>query len=1054
MRNIVGSVVLTMLLFACGSYALAQDDWLQSQACPAWNNPANFSVTGNNGSDYWTGKNGCVPGSPMLLYNASTGETGVNWSTTEWDGSQLATKQASGNCSGSTYGTIPSHEKFFKIMSSTDQAPGHPVNMDPNTGDHLRFVPTQYNTTDQTYNTQLTKSIRIGDDCPAGSSSNNDGATALYYYCTPTPDNALMFIYYACVIEAPGHGRRGDPKFIIRVMKQNATGQWVQIDYNHLSYYISSAPTNLNDIDASERQYGVGDAQIVPWGQGGPGAWHQHGSGYNAVIYKDWTKVAINLSDYMYKRLRIEVMTHDCIWNAHYAYAYIAGECRQMALSPSGCPPGESEDVTTITAPTGMQAYEWSASEFGKTNNPDYDFMLPDENDPDGGMSHYFTFRVLADSTQATYQYNVQTSDFRVFYRPNANHLQIPIGRDSIGNIQTFRCRMKSALNPAYPFWSQIYLNVQNTKPTMKIDTLAMCGGDVKMKNASFVPGDPSLVVDSLTKWSVYSNTLCSGIPDTVMVGDSVMYHTDARGLRGLLVRTNTTDTGCYSEKRYIIRPKLNPKVGMTISDRELCDTATTRLADTTSDGLSREWIFLRPDDSTGTTFDTIRGEGSENQIINRAFTHGVEPIVLRVYNGQSYINPLMTTERIYCYGVAHDTVAVFLHPELEVTGDTIVCKGSKTEAVVRTIGVDSCTFEWSRSYGSITGSIPEGDTLRVEPYADTSTYYVRVTSKKGCVAWDSIRAYLVSPKLRIFPADGRICPGDSAMLVGQDATYYTWSGSPADSNLPASSYILDTILITRDSTIMTIDTIVLVDLDSIVYDTTMIDTTIIVSYSIDSIWSTLDTIYVHPDTTTIYTMVGHGMNNCDADPLTQQVTVVPLPVLRVSANPSVVDCDDPTVTLRDISPNSIASTWLFNNSELVEGREVTHTFEEAMGAQGDSVHVLLTSYNELNCPKEYNFAIPVYLFTSWFPNAFTPGSNDDNSKFKLFTNNPYEYFHIYIYDRRGMLVFESTDPQFEWDGTLNGVLCPQGAYVYICSYRKPGVNTLKSLKGTITLVR
>lgn len=1039
MRNIVGSVVLTMLLFACGSYALAQDDWLQSQACPAWNNPANFTVTGNGGTDYWEGRGGSVYYG-MPLFNPSTGATGPTWSNTTYSASELA--NVGGSCSSGTYATLPNNNKMYAIMSTTSQASGAQANLDPNTGNHIPFVPTQYNTTDQQFNTQLTKSIRVGDGC---CSDGVYGASALYYYCTPTPDNALLFIYYACVINAPGHGTAEDPAFIIRVMKQNAAGQWVQVDYQHFSYYISSTPATGSTEDGTH-----GDANPVPWGQGGPGAWHSQGS----FIYKDWDKVGLNLSNYMYKPLRIEIITYDCRANVHPGYAYIAGECRQMALSPSGCPPGESEDVTTITAPTGMQAYEWSASEFGKTNNPDYDFMLPDENDPDGGMSHYFTFRVLADSTQATYQYNVQTSDFRVFYRPNANHLQIPIGRDSIGNIQTFRCRMKSALNPAYPFWSQIYLNVQNTKPTMKIDTLAMCGGDVKMKNASFVPGDPSLVVDSLTKWSVYSNTLCSGIPDTVMVGDSVMYHTDARGLRGLLVRTNTTDTGCYSEKRYIIRPKLNPKVGMTISDRELCDTATTRLADTTSDGLSREWIFLRPDDSTGTTFDTIRGEGSENQIINRAFTHGVEPIVLRVYNGQSYINPLMTTERIYCYGVAHDTVAVFLHPELEVTGDTIVCKGSKTEAVVRTIGVDSCTFEWSRSYGSITGSIPEGDTLRVEPYADTSTYYVRVTSKKGCVAWDSIRAYLVSPKLRIFPADGRICPGDSAMLVGQDATYYTWSGSPADSNLPASSYILDTILITRDSTIMTIDTIVLVDLDSIVYDTTMRDTTIIVSYSIDSIWSTLDTIYVHPDTTTIYTMVGHGMNNCDADPLTQQVTVVPLPVSRVSANPSVVDCDDPTVTLRDISPNSIASTWLFNNSELVEGREVTHTFEEAMGAQGDSVHVLLTSYNELNCPKEYNFAIPVYLFTSWFPNAFTPGSNDDNSKFKLFTNNPYEYFHIYIYDRRGMLVFESTDPQFEWDGTLNGVLCPQGAYVYICSYRKPGVNTLKSLKGTITLVR
>lgn len=1046
MRNIIGSIALTMLLLAGNAYVSAQskeDEWLQQDACPAWNNPSSFTVTGNNGTDYWQGRNGGVS-TGMVMYNPATGETGVTWSSTTYSASQMAQGvQASGSCSGSTYGTIPDHQKFFARMTTSSQAPGHPVNMDPNTGDHLRFVPTQFNTTDQTYNTNLTCSFRIGDDCSAGSNSA-DGAAALYYYCTPTPENALLFIYYSCVIQAPGHGTRGDPKFIIRVMKRNtANTDWEQIDHQHLAYYISSTPTTGTTDDGTH-----GDAAIVPLGQEG---WHQYGSDYNAVIYKDWAKVGLNLSNYMYKNLRIEVMVNDCLYNAHYAYAYIAGECRQMKLSPSGCPAGESEDVTTITAPTGMQAYEWAASEFGYTSNPDYDFAEPTADDPDGGASHYFTWRILADSTVATDHYDVQTSDFRVFYRPNANHLQIPIGRDSVGNRQTFRCRMKSALNPNYPFWSQIYLTVQNKKPTMVIDTLTMCGGDVMMKNASYVPGDHSLVVDSLTQWTVYPNSSLSGTPDTVMVGDSVMFHTNSPNVRGLLVRTNTTDSTCYSEKRYFFRPKMNPEARMTISERELCDTATTRLADVTSDGITREWIFLAADDSTGTTFDTVRGEGVENQIIYRPFTHAVEPIVLKVYNGLSYINPLMTTERIYCYGVAHDTVAVFLHPELSVEGDTIVCKGSKTEAVVRAIGVDSCTFEWSRSYGTITGSIPSGDTLRVEPYADTSIYYVKVTSPKGCVAWDSIRAYLVRPKLNVFPADGRICPGDTAMLIGQDASYYTWFGTPADTNLPLSSYIIDTTITTRDTTIMTIDTLLV--LDSIIYDTTYRDSTII-TYTYDSIWSTLDTIFVFPDTTTIYTMIGHGMNDCDADPLTQQVTVVPLARSKVSANPPVVDCDDPTVTLRDISPNSVASTWLFNNSELVEGREVTHTFEEAMGAAGDSVHVLLTSYNELDCPKEYNFALPVYLFTAWFPNAFTPGSNDDNSKFKLFTNNPYEYFHIYIYDRRGMLVYESTDPQFEWDGTMNGERCPQGAYVYVCSYRKPGVNTLKSIKGTITLVR
>ena len=30
----------------------------------------------------------------------------------------------------------------------------------------------------------------------------------------------------------------------------------------------------------------------------------------------------------------------------------------------------------------------------------------------------------------------------------------------------------------------------------------------------------------------------------------------------------------------------------------------------------------------------------------------------------------------------------------------------------------------------------------------------------------------------------------------------------------------------------------------------------------------------------------------------------------------------------------------------------------------------------------------------------------------------------------------------------------PQGAYVYVCRYRKPGMNTLSELRGTVTLIR
>lgn len=979
MKKRVKALALALLL-TVGSTSMAQN-WSQNTACPGWNNPTSF--TQGNSQNYYTGCGGSVAyGKPD--FDVMTGETGVTWSSSIFTASQMATAGAAG-CGGSNYGTIPNHDKMFAIMTTSSQAPGHPVNKDPNTGDRLPFVPTQFNTTDTTpgfVNTNLQRSIRVGDDCHAG---GQNGASALFYNMYVTTDNAIMILYYATVVENPGHGITGDPTFIIRVQKQNASGQWVQIS-DTLAYMVASTPASSGGSIVFEPNFNTN-------------GWHQAYTGYNGVNYKDWTKVVLNLSNLLYENVRVEVMINDCYYNAHYAYAYVAGECRRMALLPQGCPPGMSTDVATIQAPRGMQLYEWSASEYGKSD------PLTRLDDPDADA--YFTFRTLASGTEAQgySTYHTQTDDFRVVYRPNNNHVPIPV-YDSVGERQTFRCRMTSALDPAKPFTSDMFITVTNTKPKMDIDTLSLCDGTVKMWNQSYVPGaQEELVVDSLTRWTIYNNPDCLGEPLDTLFGDSIAYTFSDTEVHGVIVRTNTSIEGCYSEAMYTVKPLATPRPGMTLSKHVLCDADETTITDTTTGTQYREWYFLRGDaTSTGPSAprDTVKGFGNYNNAITRPFTHNVEPIGLMVRNGMYYINPYNTGDTIWCQANAYDTVAVFVHPELEVSGDTIVCQGSKTDALVRAVGVEGCTYEWSRSYGSITGGIPAGDRLQVTPYADTSTYYVRVTSPQGCVAWDSINAYLVRPVLTMLPTDGIICPGDTVVLTGTAADHYSWQASPADPSMSGQE--------------------------------------------------NADVITVTPQRTTVYTMIGHGTNDCDASPLTKKVTVRPLPIPKISTDPGFVDTDDPTVVIRDVSQYGVSSSWLFDDGTTSTNREVTHTFRNAIGQ--DSVYVELTAANVLNCTTTRTFGIPVELFTAWFPNIFTPGSEDDNAIFRLYTVNVYENFHIYIYNRYGALVFESDQPDFEWDGTYNGTPCPQGVYAYVCNYRKPGTNTLSAKNGTITLIR
>lgn len=67
-----------------------------------------------------------------------------------------------------------------------------------------------------------------------------------------------------------------------------------------------------------------------------------------------------------------------------------------------------------------------------------------------------------------------------------------------------------------------------------------------------------------------------------------------------------------------------------------------------------------------------------------------------------------------------------------------------------------------------------------------------------------------------------------------------------------------------------------------------------------------------------------------------------------------------------------------------------------------------------------------------FIPNAFTPNGDTKNDIFKpILTFLPDDYLMI-IYDRFGIPVYQSNDPETGWDGTINGkAFAPEGVYIY-----------------------
>ena len=415
--------ICLLLAIAAGLPVQVKAQWSQETACPGWNNPTNFT-TGST-SNYYSGTTGSKQSQAP---NAVNGTTGVNWSSTILTASQMADYQMNVGGDLATFPNGYQTDRAYAIYDTTKFATGHPTNRDPNTGDQLPLVPTQFNTYDTsglTVNTNLTRSIRLGSG--RGRQSGADNSVAVYYNMQVTPSNALLYLYYAGVFEAAGHTVEDNPSFMIRVMKQNTSGQWEQVS-DTLAYFI------------------------VPdqW-RAGTNGWHQAGSGYNSILYCDWRRAVLNLQNLLYTNVRIEVMVTGCSMVQHWAYGYLCGECRPMTIASDGNP------TATLMAPRGMQNYVWYASEYGMSDFPLSDLMPGHDDD-------YFTFRQLTADTgteaDSAWMYTVQQPDFAVTYRPNAAHVPgIAASADSVAYVQTFRCTMTSALDPAKPYQTHLYVN-------------------------------------------------------------------------------------------------------------------------------------------------------------------------------------------------------------------------------------------------------------------------------------------------------------------------------------------------------------------------------------------------------------------------------------------------------------------------------------------------------------------------------------------------------------------------------------------------------------------
>jgi len=98
--------------------------------------------------------------------------------------------------------------------------------------------------------------------------------------------------------------------------------------------------------------------------------------------------------------------------------------------------------------------------------------------------------------------------------------------------------------------------------------------------------------------------------------------------------------------------------------------------------------------------------------------------------------------------------------------------------------------------------------------------------------------------------------------------------------------------------------------------------------------------------------------------------------------------------------------------------------------------------------------ACPVYTL----PNVFSPNGDGINDLFHPFPYTSVSEINLKIFDRWGKMVFETKEPDINWDGkdkTTNQP-CSDGTYFFVCDvFEITLTGTVKrSIQGSLTMLR
>ena len=317
-------------------------------------------------------------------------------------------------------------------------------------------------------------------------------------------------------------------------------------------------------------------------------------------------------------------------------------------------------------------------------------------------------------------------------------------------------------------------------------------------------------------------------------------------------------------------------------------------------------------------------------------------------------------------------------------------------------------------------------------------------------------------PTISVTP-DMIICNGDVATLVVTSIPNATFLWSTSSSNdtilVSPSATTTYTVTATDEHNCGTISSQVIVSVNPLPTAYAGVDVAIcqgdITTLTATGIpfssflWSTGDStasIVVSPNVTTTYIVSVTDQHNCATATDDVVVTFYPSSVALFSYTPDTGVFTNELITFINNSVNSSTYLWDFGDAMTSSQVNPCHMYS-IPGTY--NISLITTSPN--GC-MDTIFKLIYIVEGLEIPNVFTPNGDGFNDVFQVITSGIIDY-DLQIYNRWGVMLFESTSTAIHWDGRTNaGVEAATGTYFYILT-AKSGTKDY-SRTGTITLLR